>query len=369
MPDQFSRLLEPTDFPLFWDRYWTKEYLHVRASHPSRHESVLRIEDIDALFQSEQLSPAFFNLVTDGASHSIEQWSRLRDSARGPERVVDIERILALYLSGATIILNQAHHAIPRLSSLCRELASEMGFGAQANVYITPSGARGFPLHTDNHEVFVLQLHGQKTWRLSPEGCASPIEIELLPGDLLYLPRGLAHQAACRDSPSIHITLGLKPVYAFELLQELAAKARTHPGFQKPVRTAEEFLPPANDLLNESSLAELKERRFHTLVADQIKGWPGRLSGLLALNQVTPETVVCAQAGILHVVTNNGKSIDIEFAGQKISVPAFMRSCLQTIIAREPFAIKELQGLITDSGKVELVKRFLQTGYLSIVRL
>lgn len=373
MTDRFRRLLEPFEEREFWGRYWGREFLHVRRDAAGVYDSCLRTEDLDLLLQMEQLPAAFVNVVTDGLIHPLDEWSRMRDSARGSDRVVQAERLLELYSQGATIILNQAHQSVPRLSELCRELTAEMGFATQANIYITPPGARGFALHTDDHEVFVLHIRGAKSWRLVPAGSQDGIEAELRPGDLLYIPRGLAHEAMSKDTASIHVTLGFRAVYPFELLEELAAKARSDARFQQPLipgAAADDasFRQLATDLLAESAASELRDRRFSTLVKDQSLGWPGRLMDVLSLGELTLENVVCARAGIIHKLTKAGKSIDVEFAGHKLTVPVFLQASLDRILSGEPFAIKELQGMITDSGRIELVKKFVQAGFLSISR-
>ncbi|NXY90727.1 RIOX2 oxygenase, partial [Alcedo cyanopectus] len=93
-----------------------------------------------------------------------------------------------------------------------------------SNVYITPQGSQGLPPHYDDVEVFILQLEGEKHWRLykptvylareynvEPEDkIGNPShEFILKPGDLLYFPRGTIHQA---DTPlgisySTHVTI------------------------------------------------------------------------------------------------------------------------------------------------------------------
>lgn len=95
---------------------------------------------------------------------------------------------------------------------------------SHAVVYVTPPAARGFDLHHDEDDVFVIQLHGSKTWRWAP-----PQHHERLPltpgrhetagehvrtrclrvGDVLYLPRGTIHAAETTDEASVHLTMSL----------------------------------------------------------------------------------------------------------------------------------------------------------------
>lgn len=98
-----------------------------------------------------------------------------------------------------------------------------------ANLYLTPPNSQGFAPHYDDVEAFILQIEGQKRWRLY-----KPLsENEFLPryssknfdqseigepildtivkaGDLLYLPRGTIHQGVTLDNVhSLHVTLSV----------------------------------------------------------------------------------------------------------------------------------------------------------------
>ncbi|KAG8466389.1 hypothetical protein KFE25_002145 [Diacronema lutheri] len=111
---------------------------------------------------------------------------------------------------------------------LCALLQEHFGFATGCAAYLTPAGgSQGFPPHFDDVEVFVLQLEGAKRWRLytRPNDAAAPgacvttefapdalgeptAELELRPGDVLYLPRGVVHQAvSLDDSHSLHLTV------------------------------------------------------------------------------------------------------------------------------------------------------------------
>ena len=101
----------------------------------------------------------------------------------------------------------------------------------QANAYVTPPQNQGFSDHYDVHDVFVLQLEGEKRWFVHEPVLDSPlrdqpwtdrraavqraaaepplIEAVLEPGDCLYLPRGFLHAATALGGVSTHLTLGV----------------------------------------------------------------------------------------------------------------------------------------------------------------
>jgi ribosomal protein L16 Arg81 hydroxylase len=123
-----------------------------------------------------------------------------------------------------------------------------------ANIYVTPGNAIGFSPHYDTHEVSVLQIAGSKHWRIYPPPLPLPhrsqpfdprsyaasfpaVELDLGPGDLLYLPRGFVHTTTTSESSSVHVTLGVTVYTWVELLTEWVHSSRHSRSF----RTA---LPP-----------------------------------------------------------------------------------------------------------------------------
>lgn len=115
-----------------------------------------------------------------------------------------------------------------------------------SNVYLTPPNSQGFAPHYDDIEAFVLQLEGAKHWRIyaprtpqehlprvssgnfSQDEIGEPVlDVKMLPGDLLYFPRGFIHQAETVEGKhSLHITVSMyqKTSYA-DLLEALVPVA------------------------------------------------------------------------------------------------------------------------------------------------
>jgi len=379
MSESLSQILFPLDINFFLKHYQAREHFYLARDSAGYYDDFLSESDLDVVLQSENLPAAFLNVVKEGTRYPLTEWSRVAASARGESRVAVPERLFDLYSQGATLILNRADRAIPSLNALCRNLTVEMGFPAGANVYITPRGAAGFDKHADEHEVLVIQIAGVKRWQLYVKD-APVVEFDLRPGDLLYLPRGLAHGASAQDGDSIHVTLGLAPVYAFELIEELAALAGEDVSFHQPMppRFADDgakqtfattFFGQLQDLIERTKPSDLLERRFNSLVENQARGWPGRLSDLRRAHEMTPETIVCSRPGILTDVKREGKFLSVGFAGKRVVVPGFLDSAIAKIMNGSPFSIGEIEGLVGNPGKVKLVAEFVKAGLLRIVKL
>ena len=144
------------------------------------------------------------------------------------------------WLAGATLVLASVEKFWAPVEALCLALIDGFGLPFTANAYATPAGAQGFFAHSDHQDLFVLQLSGRKEWKLyhtpiqhpyagqkvgrrpqgepdalgpgpaSPHGHrGAPLQtVALEPGDVMYLPRGVVHEAATTDaSPSLHLAL------------------------------------------------------------------------------------------------------------------------------------------------------------------
>jgi ribosomal protein L16 Arg81 hydroxylase len=96
------------------------------------------------------------------------------------------------------------------------------------------------------HDVFVLQIEGEKQWRIHPPVLESPLrdqpwndrkssvekqaqeppvlEAVLSPGDCLYLPRGYLHAATALGGVSTHLTLGIHAWTRFALAERVMSQ-------------------------------------------------------------------------------------------------------------------------------------------------
>jgi len=208
------------------------------GNDPGRYAGLLSVADLDAFLRTDAARAPRVSMA-DGArkgSAAVPQDDYLE--ADGDR--VDLPRLLARHDAGASLVVSQFQEMHPPLARFCRGLEKAFLHAVQANIYLTPPGAQGFRVHFDTHDVLVLQVSGSKAWRVwdaipfaaptrhtpwngkaSPEG--EPHELVLAPGDSLYLPRGVMHEAMVQDGaePSLHVTVGFMEPGIGEMLREL----------------------------------------------------------------------------------------------------------------------------------------------------
>lgn len=209
------------------------------------------LDEVDALLGSALLRRPFFRVVQDGATIPAGEYTRaVRLSAGSSEGVVERAKVIDLMGRGATLVLESAHRYVPALGRWCADLAVDLELPTQANVYVTPAHGQGFAAHVDSHDVFVLHLHGVKSWTIRERSSQLPFPVradrgrlnrsetvdspvlttwDFRPGSVAYLPRGFPHEAAASgDGPSMHVTVGVVPPTLDDVSREVASR-RTAP--------------------------------------------------------------------------------------------------------------------------------------------
>lgn len=244
-PFDFARLIAPIDERTFFDEYWEKRPLVLSRGAADYYSGLCSIADVDHILTAGDLRYPSLRLIKNGPDLPLEAFTHDVRSRRFTfTGVCDTERVLEEYQAGATILLQRLDRTWPALGALCRCLEERFFHAADANVYLTPKAAQGFGAHYDTHDVFVLQIAGTKHWRLHDTPVRLPLEsqpfdgrvitagpcvqeLDVHPGDLIYLPRGTIHSALTSDTSSLHVTIGVTPQTWTDVLVA-AILARAH---------------------------------------------------------------------------------------------------------------------------------------------
>lgn len=134
---------------------------------------------------------------------------------------------------GWTVLVQDVEKHLPHLAALLEPFAflPRWRIDDLMASFATPGGSVG--AHVDDYDVFLVQGLGRRRWSLDPQPAAiawqedaplrmlrhfSPTQtIETAPGDVLYLPPGVAHHGI-GDEPSITLSIGFRAPSAGELL-------------------------------------------------------------------------------------------------------------------------------------------------------
>lgn len=241
-----------TDPRTFATEYWGRRPLLTRSGAlPRDFGDLLSAEMVDELIAERGVRAPFIRLAKEGDVLAKDCY--LGPAGFGAEMPdqVDSAKVLQQFAAGATIVLQGLHRLWPPVIDFVRDAVDDLGHPVQANAYVTPRSNRGFDPHYDVHDVFVLQVAGEKRWIVHEPVHQHPlpsqpwtqhraaieqrardapvIDTVLTPGDALYLPRGWVHSAQALDTTSIHLTIGVSAVTGLDVaravVDELAGRA------------------------------------------------------------------------------------------------------------------------------------------------
>ncbi|XP_019864286.1 PREDICTED: bifunctional lysine-specific demethylase and histidyl-hydroxylase NO66-like [Amphimedon queenslandica] len=237
----FQLLIYPFSCDKFYKNDWEQKPVMIPRNVPHYNDGWFSSRDLDRILRENHIEHLVNIRITSYADgeKEVEQSSGRAHAPMVWDRFSD----------GYSIqFLNPQTYSRPMwlLTSFLQEHFSSF---VGANIYLTPAGTQGFAPHYDDIEAFVVQVEGKKRWRLykprnryeilprtssndlDEEEIGKPIlDIILNPGDLLYFPRGVIHQAvALPDTHSLHITLSTAQKHTwgdfFERMLPLALKS------------------------------------------------------------------------------------------------------------------------------------------------
>lgn len=248
--DQLAKLLEPCLPEDFLRSSWGQTYKHVRG-RSGRFSHLLPWERLNEILRRHRLDFPRLRLTQDGKSLPTSAYLK---HVQGGRQRVTIARLLPVELTaqlrrGATLVLDAVDELYQPLEELAEGLERAFHEHVQINAYAGWRTSRGFDLHWDDHDVFILQVAGRKRW--SVYGMSRPFPLvrdvetaqkpesaplwegTLEDGDLLYIPRGWWHVALPLDEPTLHLTVGIHNRTGLDLLRWLQEHLRAREDFRR----------------------------------------------------------------------------------------------------------------------------------------
>lgn len=238
---------------------------------------IFSLDAVDELVAERGLRSPFLRVAQDGGTLPDRAFTTGGGIGAGIADQVSEDKLLGLFAEGATLVLQGLHRTWAPVRELSQALAADLGHPVQVNAYITPPQNQGFADHYDVHDVFVLQVHGEKRWALREpvhrdplrdepwaerrraveERASGPayLETTLSPGDCLYLPRGWIHSARALGGVTAHLTFGVHAWTRHHLAEILLDRVRSRVGRAEGGEEVRASLPVGLDPTDAESLA------------------------------------------------------------------------------------------------------------------
>jgi len=243
----FQDLLGAVDRQRFLDDYYGQRHLHVRGD-PERFASILTLDEVEELmaktgfWDTRSLAMAKASRGLDEREFCIAAKDRFGETVQRPHPA----KVAQQLREGASLVLDHIDRMTPGVRRVTEAVEAALVEPLTATGFVSWKRVQGYGLHFDSQEVIALQLHGRKTWRLysgrydapldevpgfntldmTPEQKAEQLgevaaQIEMGPGDLLYVPAGQWHGALAQDEVSLHVSLGIRRPTGFQLLETM----------------------------------------------------------------------------------------------------------------------------------------------------
>lgn len=410
VPGALDRLIAPTSREEFADRIWGRRALLARGSLHSRRdatqptstdqqavvtapadhgiESLFSPEAVDELLTRRGLRAPFLRMAQQGRTLADADFTSGGGVGAGIRDQVSDDQVRRRFASGATIVLQGLHRTWEPITDFSQTLAAELGHPVQVNAYVTPPGNQGFSAHYDVHDVFVLQIHGAKAWRVHAPVWPDPLRTQpwdarrdevataargeplfhadVEAGDVIYLPRGYLHSAvapADSEQVSIHLTVGVHTWSRAHLVDAALEEIRRSLAQQPDLRTT---LPLGVDVSSPQALEDDAEavREAIAMAAGQVSdsSLAAALFATARSSQRPAPLPVLAQVAASRDLTANDRlllrphllatlasdttnaQVTVRSRAGRVSLPSACGPALERLIAGESIIVAELHN-------------------------
>ena len=296
---------------------------------------------------------------------------------------VDQFALFHLYANGWTIIANSVDRASGRLAALSAGISDALDVHVNINLYLTPSGSQGFLPHVDGHDVLILPVVGEKAWEIYDCPIELPLEHQetppleddtpstvhqVGPGSMLYMPRGYRHRAWSGGHACAHLTVGLHPVRAIELVEALVRSVAERDVRLRVGLPRSEALAVGRQELADLGrvLVDLDDDVAHEVVADVRRSVERRvlrhttfapgttLSAIECVESVTADTVLRHRSGQVPIVAvdHEADQATLTVSDSTITMPAWVAPALRYVAEHDVLTPRQLPELSESSALV-----------------
>ncbi|WBQ05261.1 cupin domain-containing protein [Kribbella sp. CA-293567] len=384
------------DLDEFGRSYWGARAL---LSHGGDYRDLFSLEAADELLSRRGLRTPFLRVAKNGTVVSDNQFTGPGGVGAEIGDQVRDDKVAALFASGHTIVLQALHRTWPALVDFATQLSTDAGHPVQINAYITPAESQGFSAHYDVHDVFVLQVAGEKHWTVHEPVHADPLRSQpwtdhskavaaaardrapvidevLRPGDALYVPRGFLHSAKALGGVSAHLTVGMHTLTRYLLVQELAALAADESSLRTALPLGFDPGDPAQLATVLDDVASLLIKRIEQTTPDDLaprlrrRTWSGNrpapippLAHAAAIADLAAGTTVRLRPGLrFHLA--DGDPVRLQLTDRTISLPKATYPAVERLCSGGAVAVGDLPAL-DEPDQLVLVRRLLTEAVLT----
>jgi Cupin superfamily protein len=400
MSQDLNWLLSPLPLADFFDRYFEKEVLHISGRDCGYNETIFSTAAFEQMiFQSPEMVRANLSCIRtskDASGITTDRAFGVPSEFFSKSLSASLQKILN---SGYSLVIMHVDRNWLPLARLLREIETFLLNPLDTVLFYSPPQVQGAPPHFDPYDNYILQISGEKDWKIyepkvvlplnrqlhsvSGENFGDAVELRLRPGDLLYVPRGVIHEATTGAETSMHLTL-YNYAYRWRDLvcdiverlseQEVALRRSVPISVSRKIAcgasaadagVANELASLLHYCLDHFATARSVGRHARRLVDNLLPLELGNLNGPSAQGELDGARNIAKRPGMVCYLYDDNDKIVIGFPGGKVSGPALIRPVMEFIAATgEPFRLADLPGDVSLRSKEVLVRRLVREGLL-----
>jgi ribosomal protein L16 Arg81 hydroxylase len=387
-------LLSPVSSLEFRERYWEKDYLFISRGDPSFYRSLFSMSDVDRCIYSRRHDMGLaLTFVPPAQSGNTARQFRVSE--------VSMDSLYKSFNSGATLRVENVQETWAPVAAMTASLESALDSRLTVNLYLTPKDAQGFKLHYDFHDAFILQVDGAKEWSIYEPEIHLPLEtplfmssreaaevriaedsvrllrkVRLETGDLLYVPRGFPHKAVAVGTHSLHLTVGIRPVYWMDFLKTAIERACTEepslrgsmePGFLTAPEVQARMREVFGSMLRRACEGAGFDQTLEVVGREHFaaRQYPpdGHFAQLVKAADLVLDDRVQRRAGLRCGIEIESTTATLHFATNMVRGPLSILPALEFLRDQTEFQVRDLPEL-SDNSKLVLARRAICEGLL-----
>lgn len=384
MNHQIADLFFPYTTESFLGDYLGQSFLRLWGKK-ERFQSLLTWQDFNQILCRSNLAYPQLRLSRAGRDLPPETFMRYRTGHHGGTvGQISPVGLTEQIRNGATLVVDGIDKLHPPITALVEALERTIGESIEVSAFVSWGETNGLQMHWDDHDVLVLQVHGQKQWTVYPSTRPYPVtgETKLTPaptsdpvwdgrlesGDLLYIPRGWWHAVNPVNEPTLHLSFCFLRRTGLDVMKWLTTQLQGSANFRQDVprfaseaEQAEHWNKLKSDLLYAMERmsvqdylaahdAQARPRPYLSLP------WAGTPDALPPTDDFTIRLTV-PRTLALHQ-TEDGKHIEITANGNEWRMSIEAQPLLQFLAERGTCTLQELYA-ITRSLSRDAVREFV----------
>lgn len=357
-----------------------------------RFEGLVDWGTLNTLLATLRFESPRFRVVRQGETLPVENYTeQVRTINNTFYRRIVVDRLLYELRKGATLTIDRVELAHEPVREFAAMLESELKAEVSAHIFASWTPVHGFDLHWDDQDVFAIQLDGRKRWRIFEPTRQWPlyhdivenakpkvpmvVELDMTPGDVLYLPHGWWHSASAVCGPSLHLSFTVTPESGIDLMTWMVDRAKSHelfrrrlPRFQDKPRQ-EEYLASVRAAWNKMMAPENVLDQFWTYAdgtshSRPLFGLPDILNTNSVLDKKSARIVLLVpRATVIHA--------DSQFIfaalGRRWSFPLVAKPLIDAVLSPEDVTVEQAIKLnvgVSEEQSAQMIFTLLKAGVL-----